>query len=855
MSYQVLARKWRPKNFQELRGQEHVSRALVNAIESGRLHHAYLFTGTRGVGKTTIARILSKCLNCEANGITATPCGECGSCSEIDEGRFVDLIEVDAASRTKVDDTRELLENVQYRPTRGRYKVYLIDEVHMLSNSSFNALLKTLEEPPEHVIFLLATTDPQKLPVTVLSRCLQFHLKHMDEETISNHLQFILEQESIDNEPAALGLIAQSAEGSMRDALSLLDQAIAYGQGKVLEDDIRTMLGTIDHKFMVRLLEALVSQDSVMAIKAIDDMSHYPVDFADALKELLSRLHQIAVYQATQVTLDSAATYIPQFAEIFESADIQMYYQLGLHARRDLEWAPTAKQGLEMALLRMLAFRLDTDDSSGSSKKKVKLTSEAEQSTDVDTDQAAKVQVDPSSENIATKDLATEKKIEEKKEQGVESEPRAVSKAEQDEQSLKVPPPEASLTVTQSTKEQSEQADEPDTDSHQSSTQNLNKNHHNHNDQANEFSGYEQFLQQEERDDDSFEANDFSSLEGVQSSQVTHADKEQPAEKKESIQSTNTIDKPRIKTDSEDDDAATALASLHSALGLTIGQASEPQASERNTAFSESEASLNQDALVEDEAVKDEAVKDRHDEDTSAKRAESNGSEQNENLPQSSEMEATLDHPFAGEPVLNEQVEESTSENDSTKREQVFEMDSDIERLKRASEENHFSEEQALELSNESETIVESTPDAAHESEAELIGELDASQEAIDWANVVEALELDGTYHQIAQSSCAVWSDETHLALELPTEQEFLLTETAKSSIEESLEKHFDKTIAVEWRMQEPSLETPAMIWQHLAALKLQTACQDLDKHPFSQQLQQQFGARIDRDSVTYLSA
>lgn len=377
MSYQVLARKWRPKNFDELQGQEHVSRALVNAIESGRLHHAYLFTGTRGVGKTTIARILSKCLNCETNGLTSKPCGECASCVEIDEGRFVDLIEVDAASRTKVDDTRELLENVQYKPTRGRYKVYLIDEVHMLSNSSFNALLKTLEEPPEHVIFLLATTDPQKLPVTVLSRCLQFHLKHMEEQTIAQHLAYILQQESIDFETPALELISRSAEGSMRDALSLLDQAIAFGQGKVQEEDIRTMLGTIDHQFMVKLLEALANKDSAVAIEAVAEMSHYPVDFADALKELLSRIHQIAIFQSTGVLLDQAAPYVEEFAGRIATDDLQLYYQMGLHARRDLEWAPSPRQGLEMSLLRMLAFRLEPSQVIQNSSSQTSLDSEA----------------------------------------------------------------------------------------------------------------------------------------------------------------------------------------------------------------------------------------------------------------------------------------------------------------------------------------------------------------------------------------------------------------------------------------------------------------------------------------------
>ncbi len=355
MSYQVLARKWRPRDFSELKGQEHVSRALMSALESGRLHHAYLFTGTRGVGKTTIARILAKCLNCE-KGVTVTPCGQCTSCVEIDEGRFVDLIEVDAASRTKVDDTRELLENVQYRPTRGRYKVYLIDEVHMLSGHSFNALLKTLEEPPEHVIFLLATTDPQKLPVTVLSRCLQFYLKHMPETVIRQHLDFILGQENITYEADSTGLIARSADGSMRDALSLLDQAIAFGHGSLTKSDVKEMLGTVDHHFIDSLLAAIEQQDAGVAMAAVEEMARYSSDFQQVLNGLLDALHQVALFQATGVALDNSPA-IEKFAGLLTPEDVQLAYQLGLHARRDLEFAVTPRQGLEMALLRMIAFK------------------------------------------------------------------------------------------------------------------------------------------------------------------------------------------------------------------------------------------------------------------------------------------------------------------------------------------------------------------------------------------------------------------------------------------------------------------------------------------------------------------
>ncbi|HYC10013.1 MAG TPA: DNA polymerase III subunit gamma/tau, partial [Steroidobacteraceae bacterium] len=297
MSYTALARKWRPKNFSELVGQEHVRRALVNALESGRVHHAFLFSGTRGVGKTTIARILAKCLNCE-NGVTATPCGVCASCREIDAGRFPDLIEVDAASRTKVDDTRDLLDNVQYAPARGRFKVYLVDEVHMLSAHSFNALLKTLEEPPPHVKFLLATTDPQKLPVTVLSRCLQFNLKRLPAAEIAGQLRRILEAEGVAYEGAALALIAQAADGSMRDALSLLDQLIAFGAGRAGESEARAMLGTVSRDHVVRLAELLARADAAELLRYAQGLEEFVPDYAQLLDELAGLLVRIALRQA-----------------------------------------------------------------------------------------------------------------------------------------------------------------------------------------------------------------------------------------------------------------------------------------------------------------------------------------------------------------------------------------------------------------------------------------------------------------------------------------------------------------------------------------------------------------------------
>jgi len=361
MSYQVLARKWRPRDFSELAGQEHVQRALINALNNDRLHHAFLFTGTRGVGKTTIARILAKSLNCET-GVSATPCGKCSACTEINEGRFIDLIEVDAASKTKVEDTRELLENVQYVPTRGRYKVYLIDEVHMLSTHSFNALLKTLEEPPPHVKFLLATTDPQKLPVTILSRCLQFNLKRLPASLIAEHLQKILQQEQINFEDTALKLIAHAADGSMRDALSLLDQAIAYGAGTLKDDEVRSMLGTIDTRHIYALALSLAKRDVQQILGNIEQLATYSADFDNALSEFLSLLHKIAVAQVAPSTIDSQ---LPENNELLELAntltpeDTQLFYQIGLIGRRDLPYAPNAKLGFEMTILRMLAFTPD----------------------------------------------------------------------------------------------------------------------------------------------------------------------------------------------------------------------------------------------------------------------------------------------------------------------------------------------------------------------------------------------------------------------------------------------------------------------------------------------------------------
>lgn len=358
MSYQVLARKWRPKSFETLVGQDHVVRALTNALEQNRLHHAYLFTGTRGVGKTTVARILAKSLNCEA-GITATPCGVCNACTEIDRGRFVDLIEVDAASNTQVDAMRDLLDNAQYAPTSGRFKVYIIDEVHMLSKSAFNAMLKTLEEPPAHVKFILATTDPQKVPVTVLSRCLQFNLRQMAGTSIIGHLHNILGQENIPFEPTALHLIARAAAGSMRDALSLTDQAIAYGGQTVNEAEVRAMLGAIDQSYLYQLVNALLANDGASIIAQAKIMEERSLSFEVALNDLAQLLHQIAVAQTVP---DSIADDLPERAILLDLAQrisaetLQLYYQIALLGRRDIGLAPDEFAGFTMSLLRMLAF-------------------------------------------------------------------------------------------------------------------------------------------------------------------------------------------------------------------------------------------------------------------------------------------------------------------------------------------------------------------------------------------------------------------------------------------------------------------------------------------------------------------
>ncbi len=363
MSYIVLARKWRPKRFTEMVGQEHVLRALGNALDTGKVHHAFLFTGTRGVGKTTVARILAKSLNCET-GVSSNPCGVCAACREIDEGRFIDLIEVDAASRTKVEDTRDLLENVQYSPTRGRYKVYLIDEVHMLSNNSFNALLKTLEEPPPHVKFLLATTDPQKLPVTVLSRCLQFSLKRLSAQLIAERLKFIATAEKLEFDPAAMALLARAAEGSMRDGLSLMDQLIAFAGGSLNEADTRTMLGTIDRGHVTRILDALASQDGLGLLAQVRELDRDAPDYDRALTELAAFLQRIAI---VQIVPDAAAQdeefdgeALTRLARSLSPEDVQLYYQIALGGRRDMAMAPEPRIGFEMTLLRMLAFRPET---------------------------------------------------------------------------------------------------------------------------------------------------------------------------------------------------------------------------------------------------------------------------------------------------------------------------------------------------------------------------------------------------------------------------------------------------------------------------------------------------------------
>ncbi len=358
MSYQVLARKWRPSNFSQVAGQSHVLKSLINALDNQRLHHAYLFTGTRGVGKTTLARILAKCLNCE-EGISSQPCGVCASCKEINEGRFIDLIEVDAASRTKVEDTRELLENVQYSPSRGRFKVYLIDEVHMLSNHSFNALLKTLEEPPSHVKFLFATTDPQKLPITILSRCLQFNLKNLSPKLIVDYLQKVLQEESIEYDEEALWQIAASAAGSMRDALTLVDQAISYCQGKIAKSSVVEMLGVPEQQQVYSLLSAMAAGDISGMLQQVNELSDRSPDYAHTLDGLLSSLHRLAIAQVAPGSIDNSfgdKEQLESLAKLFTAEDIQLFYQIGVKGRADLRAGIDVRSAFEMLLIRMMVF-------------------------------------------------------------------------------------------------------------------------------------------------------------------------------------------------------------------------------------------------------------------------------------------------------------------------------------------------------------------------------------------------------------------------------------------------------------------------------------------------------------------
>ncbi len=369
MSYQVLARKWRPKTFRELVGQEHVTQALINGLDQDRLHHAFLFTGTRGVGKTTIARILAKCLNCET-GVSSTPCGECSSCTDLDEGRFIDMIEIDAASRTGVDDTRELLDSVQYTPTRGRYKVYIIDEVHMLSTSSFNALSKTLEEPPPHVKFVLATTDPQKIPVTILSRCLRFNLRRLLPDQIGAYLKTLVATENIEAEAEALTVLSRAADGSMRDGLSLLDQAIAFGGGKLVMSDLEKMLGLVDHEHVSSMIQALASADAPSLLGIVEELVSQSRDLETVLLNLAEVLHRVTLVQCVPGYRDPERSdwdAIETLAEQLTAEDAQLFYQIAIKGRAELGLAPDPRTGLEMTLLRMLAFRPATADAGNTS--------------------------------------------------------------------------------------------------------------------------------------------------------------------------------------------------------------------------------------------------------------------------------------------------------------------------------------------------------------------------------------------------------------------------------------------------------------------------------------------------------
>ena len=412
MAYQVLARKWRPSNFTQLVGQEHVSRSLIHALQHDRLHHAYLFTGTRGVGKTTVARILAKAINCE-NLQDSNPCGVCSICQDFEQGRFMDLIEVDAASRTKVEDTRDLLDNAQYAPNQGRYKVYLIDEVHMLSGHSFNALLKTLEEPPPHVKFLLATTDPHKIPVTVLSRCLQFNLKRLLPDQIARQMHYILDQEQIKFEPAAIALLSRAADGSMRDGLSLLDQAIVYGSGSVNLGDITGMLGTVAQQPIDDILRALAKFDAKAVLTTINEISELTPDFADILQQLLRVLHRVALVQQMPDFVDHEfdQALLTELAQTLSAEDVQLFYQIGLIGQRDLPLSPDPRSGFEMVLLRMLTFRPQTVQTSSAlapSKLPTATTILAKPATDELQEQTAKSGVlAPNLDNLASTQTST----------------------------------------------------------------------------------------------------------------------------------------------------------------------------------------------------------------------------------------------------------------------------------------------------------------------------------------------------------------------------------------------------------------------------------------------------------------